>query len=364
MELGLFMMPVHPAHRPLSETLAENGDKIILGDKLGYTEVWVGEHLSASTEPIVAPLMFMASLVNQTKQIKFCTGVINMSIHHPAIVAAEVAQFDHLSRGRFIFGIGPGSLTSDFELFKADNPKEREAKTLESIDIILKIWSQGPPYRFAGKHWDITVDKSVVDRLGFGYLSKPYQLPHPPIALSIMSPFSGSAKTAGVMGWAPISANFIPEYSVASHWQRYLEGCAEVKRTPTDEWRVCRNIFVAETDEEAHELAHAEAGGFYQYYDYLWYGLSAGNYSTAIKPDPKKPDSEVTVPYLIDELVIYGSPKTVVEKLVAFREKVGPFGKLIQATIDWSGDYRKHDTKSMNLLANEVMPKFSKAVGR
>jgi alkanesulfonate monooxygenase SsuD/methylene tetrahydromethanopterin reductase-like flavin-dependent oxidoreductase (luciferase family) len=362
MELGLFMMPVHPARRPFSETLAEDGAKIILADKLGFTEAWVGEHLTASTEPIVAPLMFMASLINQTRQIKFCTGVINMSIHHPALVASEVAQFDHLSRGRFVFGIGPGALASDFELFKSENPKDREAKTLESINLILKMWSQDPPYRLTGNYWDIIVEKNVVERLGFGYLAKPYQKPHPPIALSVMSPFSGSAKTAGLMGWAPISANFIPEYSVASHWQRYLEGCAEAKRTPTDEWRVSRNILVADSDEEAHAIVHAPEGSFYQYYDQLWYGLSQGKFTQVIKRDPKVADEDVTIHDLLDQLVIFGSPKTVVDKLAAFRDKVGPFGKLIMATVDWGGGFEKHDRRNMELLAVEVLPKFSQGI--
>jgi alkanesulfonate monooxygenase SsuD/methylene tetrahydromethanopterin reductase-like flavin-dependent oxidoreductase (luciferase family) len=89
-----------------------------------------------------------------------------------------------------------------------------------------------------------------------------------------------------------------------------------------------------------------------------------GKYTQAIKPDPKIADDQVTIPHLIDQLIIYGSPQTVVDKLIAFREKVGPFGKLIQATIDWSGDYRKFDMASMELLANEVMPRFSKAIGQ
>jgi alkanesulfonate monooxygenase SsuD/methylene tetrahydromethanopterin reductase-like flavin-dependent oxidoreductase (luciferase family) len=179
-----------------------------------------------------------------------------------------------------------------------------------------------------------------------------------------MSPFAGSAKTAGIKGWAPISANFIPEYSVASHWQKYLEGCAEAKREPTTEWRVCRNILVAPSDEEARAIAHDPKGSFYHYYDYLWYGLSVSKYTQAIKPDPKIADGDVTVPYLIDQLVIYGSPKTVVEKLLGFRERVGPFGKLILATIDWSGKYRDYDSRSMDLLAREVMPAFGKAIGQ
>ena len=117
MRLGIFMMPVHPPARSFTDTLAEDEEKALYADALGFDEMWLGEHFSATTEPIPSPLMFMASLVPRTKNLKFGTGVICLPNHDPAIVAAEVAQFDHMSRGRFMFGIGPGGLLSDFELF-------------------------------------------------------------------------------------------------------------------------------------------------------------------------------------------------------------------------------------------------------
>src|SRR6476646_6351216 len=117
MRLGMFMMPVHPPGRSLSDTLAEDTAKSILADRLGYDELWMGEHFSATTEPFPSPLMFLAGLVPQTKNLTFGTAVINLPNHHPAIVAGEAAQFDHMSGGRFMFGIGSGGLASDFELY-------------------------------------------------------------------------------------------------------------------------------------------------------------------------------------------------------------------------------------------------------
>jgi alkanesulfonate monooxygenase SsuD/methylene tetrahydromethanopterin reductase-like flavin-dependent oxidoreductase (luciferase family) len=357
------MMPIHPSHRPPDVTLAEDAEKIVLADKLGFTEIWVGEHFTSTTEPITAPLIFMASLIPQTKKITFACGVINMPVHHPAIVAAEAAQFDHMCRGRFILGIGPGALASDWEVFKSADGKAREEMTLESIDIIKKIWSQDPPYQIHGKYWDVTLEKTIIPSLGFGTMSKPYQKPHPPIAMSIMSPNSGSAKTAAIHGFSPISANFIPTYSVASHWKRYLEGCEIAKRVPNgDDWRVSRNVIVARTDEEAREMAHDKEGSTFLYYDYLWHGMSVGKYTIAMKADPNAADDSITVPMLIDDLVIHGSPKTVADKLIAFRETVGPFGKIILGAIDWNGKNRKLDQASMTLMANEVMPILNKSL--
>src|SRR5687767_14609362 len=110
MRLGMFMMPVHPAGRPMHETLAEDTAKSLLADELGFEELWMGEHYSATTEPFPSPFMFLAGLVPQTKNMVFGTAVINLPNHLPAIVAGEAAQFDHMSRGRFLFGIGPGGL--------------------------------------------------------------------------------------------------------------------------------------------------------------------------------------------------------------------------------------------------------------
>ena len=111
------MMPVHPPARSFTETLAEDTEKSLLADKLGFTELWLGEHFSATSEPIPSPMMFMAALLPRTTNLSFGTGVVCIPNHDPLVVAAEAAQFDHMSRGRLMLGVGPGGLFSDFELF-------------------------------------------------------------------------------------------------------------------------------------------------------------------------------------------------------------------------------------------------------
>lgn len=117
MRPGLFMMPLHDPDRDCLAVLKEDREAILLADQPGYDEACVGEHYSCKTEPIPDPLQFMTTLAPVTKHITVATGVINLPQHNPAQVAGNVAMFDHLTEGRYIMGVGPGGLGSDFELF-------------------------------------------------------------------------------------------------------------------------------------------------------------------------------------------------------------------------------------------------------
>jgi alkanesulfonate monooxygenase SsuD/methylene tetrahydromethanopterin reductase-like flavin-dependent oxidoreductase (luciferase family) len=154
--------------------------------------------------------MFLAGLVPQTKNIMLGTAVINLPNHHPAIVAAEAAQFDHMSKGRFMLGVGPGGLVSDFELFKRTDHAARNRMVAEAMTMVETIWSQDPPYRLNGEFWNIEITDAIMPELGVGFMPKPYQQPRPPIMISLASPSSPSAKTAAERGWGIISANIIP----------------------------------------------------------------------------------------------------------------------------------------------------------
>lgn len=93
MKFGLSGMPLQPSSRLVSEVYDEDLGRIILADPPGFEEVFIGEHVSCTTEPIARPLIFLASPINQTKNIKLGTGVVALPNHHPALVAAEVAQY-------------------------------------------------------------------------------------------------------------------------------------------------------------------------------------------------------------------------------------------------------------------------------
>ena len=363
MRLGMFMMPVHPPGRSLSETLAEDTTKSLLADRLGYDELWMGEHFSATTEPFPSPLMFLAGLVPQTKNLTFGTAVINLPNHHPAIVAAEAAQFDHMSGGRFLFGVGSGGLASDFELFDVGDPPTRQRKFLESIDIILRIWAQDPPYDIKGEFWSVRIAKAIVPELGFGFMPKPLQQPHPPIHVSIGSPDSASARVAAARGWGIISGPTAPTYSIASHWKAYSETRrAAGKPARGENWRVSRNIVVAPSDAEAEERIYGERAANRYYFTYMRTALEQARRLITIKPRPDMPDAECTPEAIMTECVIHGSPRSVLDKLVAFRERVGPFGTLLKIGLDWSGPNEAWEREGMRLLTHEVMPKFRQHV--
>jgi alkanesulfonate monooxygenase SsuD/methylene tetrahydromethanopterin reductase-like flavin-dependent oxidoreductase (luciferase family) len=363
MRLGMFMMPVHPPDRTLSSTLEEDSEKSVLADRLGFDELWLGEHFSATTEPIPSPLMFFAGLLQRTQNIAFGTAVINLPNHHPAIVAAEAAQFDHMSKGRFMLGVGPGGLVSDFELFGNPDVHARNRMVVEAVDFITRIWSQDPPYDLKGEFWSIAIKNGIVPELGVGYMPKPYQPGGPPISISLASPSSSSAATAARKRWGMISANIIPTYSVASHWEVYSKACAEAGITPRgDNWRVARNVLIAPTDGEAHDRVFGEEGSNRYFYTYMREVLSRVGLLLILKPRPDMPDETASAEAITRECVIYGSPQTVLDKLVAFREQVGPFGTLLMTGLDWGGANAAWERESMRLLAQDVMPKFRQHV--
>jgi alkanesulfonate monooxygenase SsuD/methylene tetrahydromethanopterin reductase-like flavin-dependent oxidoreductase (luciferase family) len=359
MRLGMFMMPVHPPDRTFWSTLDEDTEKSLLADQLGFDELWLGEHFSASTEPIPSPLMFFSNLLHRTKNISFGTAVINLPNHHPAIVAAECAQFDHMSKGRFMMGVGPGGLISDFELFKLTDHGARNRMVVEAVDMIQRIWSQDPPYDLKGEFWNISIKDGINAKLGVGFMPKPYQQPGPPVFISLASPNSSSAKTAALKGWGMISANIIPAYSVASHWTVYSEACRAAGIKPKgDNWRVARNVMVATSDSEAEDRVFGAQASNNYFYTYMREVLSSVGLLVILKPRPDMPDAEATVEAITAECVIHGSPRTMLDKLVAFRERVGPFGGLLMTGLDWAGRNQDWERESMRLLAQEVLPKF------
>jgi len=363
MRLGLFMMPVHPPDRTFWSTLEEDTEKSLLADQLGFDEVWLGEHFSATTEPIPSAMMFFANLIARTRRVTFGTAVINIPNHHPAIVAAEAAQFDHMSKGRFMLGIGPGGLISDFELFKCPEVHARNRMVVEAADMIQRIWTQDPPYTLKGEFWDVEIKDAIVPELGVGFMPKPYQKNGPPISISLASPSSSSARTAALKGWGMISANIIPTWSIASHWEIYRKACAEAGIPARGAgWRVARNVLAASSDAEAHDRVLGEQGSNRYFYTYIREVLSRVGLLSILKPQPDMPDEQATVDAITRECVLYGSPKTLVDKLVAFRERVGPFETLLVTGLDWGGPNAAWERESMRLIADEVMPKFRQHV--
>ena len=357
MQLGYFMMPLHHINRDYHETLQEDMEAIILADELGYSEAWVGEHYSSAVEQITSPLMFHANLIARTKQIKLATGVMCLPQYHPAVQAGQAAMFDHLSEGRFIMGVGPGGLLSDFELFGVMD-KDRMEMMDEALEMMLELWTTEPPYKMHGKHWTIDMKDWTHHDIKLGYVPKPYQQPHPPIAMSAMSPFSGSLKYAGERGYIPVTANFIANWSAATHWPAYCAGAEAGGKTPNPaDWRVARSIYVAETDAEAEEFVTTSGGAYDYYYEYLFKIFDRSDFKAPFVANKDDDPNELTAATVRDACVIHGSPDTVAAKIMAFREEIGDFGTLLYAAHDWVD--KAAMKRSMTLMAEEVMPRIN-----
>ena len=208
MRLSFFTMPLHPPERSYAETLKEDREAILLADRLGFAEAFIGEHVTDRAETVTSCLMFIASLAHDTRSIVLGSGTVNMSLNHPAIIAGQVAMIDNILEGRFLFGISPGALKSDAEALGILD-KDRNEMFVESINHVLAIWSTEPPYDLKGKYWNITTRQSLIKEIGQGVIVPPYQKPHPPIVVTVVAPFSKGVTEAAARGWEPISANFL-----------------------------------------------------------------------------------------------------------------------------------------------------------
>jgi alkanesulfonate monooxygenase SsuD/methylene tetrahydromethanopterin reductase-like flavin-dependent oxidoreductase (luciferase family) len=361
LRLGTFMMPLHPPGRIPAETYAEDREAILLADRLGYSEALVGEHVTDLAENVTSCLMFLASLVHETRSIVLGSGTINMPNSHPAAIAAQVAMLDHMLKGRFIMGISPGGLMSDAEVF-GNYKKDRNAIFLESINMVLDIWKGEPPYNLTGQFFNVSTENTKILEIGQGAILKPYQKPHPPIVVTAVAPHSKGVTEAAKRGWTPVSANFLLPEWVASHWPRYAEGCRAVQKEPkASDWRVAKSIFVADDERTAKRYGHGAEGPYHFYFKQLIRKLvGLGGRGNLFKLDQNEPDSSITADTMTPKLVIAGSVNSVVEQILAFREKVGAFGTLYYPCHDWVDP--KLGKRSMQLMAEQVMPKVNAAL--
>jgi alkanesulfonate monooxygenase SsuD/methylene tetrahydromethanopterin reductase-like flavin-dependent oxidoreductase (luciferase family) len=346
--------------RPFVETLREDREAFLLADTLGYTEAYMGEHVTDAIEPVPNSMMFLAWVAAETKRIRLGTGTVNLGHHHPAAVAAEAAMLDHMLQGRFMFGVSPGNLPSDAEVFGTLNA-DRNAMFVEALEHIIALWTEPAPYRREGKYWSISTEKNHVPETGQGIIGKPFQKPYPPILGTVVAPFSKGVIGMGERGWMPISANFLQPVWVKSHWTNYALGCRNVNRTanPAD-WRVARSIFVADDDRVAEEYARGPDSPYRFYFSQLLWKFRKIGKLEVFKATREQADADITLDYVLDSLVISGSVNRVVDQLLAVREKTGDFGTLVYCGHDWAD--RRLGKRSMELMATQVMPKVNEAI--
>jgi alkanesulfonate monooxygenase SsuD/methylene tetrahydromethanopterin reductase-like flavin-dependent oxidoreductase (luciferase family) len=268
-------------------------------------------------------------------------------------------MFDHLAKGRFIFGVSPGALSSDAEALGILG-EDRNKLFAEAIDVILAIWERDPPYDidFPNNRFKVTTGKTQVPNVGRGQMYRPYQQPRPEIVGTVVAPHSKGVIAMGERDFHPLSANFLLSHWLPSHWANYCAGKEKVgKKAEPNDWRVARTICVADDEKTAARYGREDPNSPYRYYwDKLRQNMMRAKRHVIFKRHEQEDDSAVTVERLLDELVICGTPDSVADQILQLREKAGPFGEIVYAGMDWVDP--ELAKRSMVLMAEKVMPRI------
>ena len=111
-------------------------------DRLGFDEVWVGEHHSGGAEIIASPEVVLAAAAERTRRIRLGTGVITLPYHNPFLVADLAVQLDHQLMGRFMLGVGAGALAYDAHMLGIDH-NEIRSRLDQSVGVVIRLLEWG-----------------------------------------------------------------------------------------------------------------------------------------------------------------------------------------------------------------------------
>ena len=342
MKFGIFLGPFHKTNE--NPTLAIHRDMELVQwlDELGYDEAWIGEHHSAGWETISSPELFIAAVAERTKQIKLGTGVISLPYHHPFMVANRMVQLDHMTRGRVLFGVGPGALPTDAYMMGIESTLQRPRMD-EALGIILRLFTEQEPITYKSEWFQLNEALLQI---------RPYQKPHMPLFVaSIQSP-SGVA-LAGKHGASVLTITVPRDPSEGRADYSKLWDIAEEsalkhgKTVDRDEWRLVIPVHVAETRQEARDDVRYGSAKFLREY-------SEG--TNGRKPVFTGPDQEVVDWMADNDYWIVGTPEDCINGINKLAEESGGFGGFMIQTIDWAS--REKMLKSYELIASYVLPEF------
>jgi alkanesulfonate monooxygenase SsuD/methylene tetrahydromethanopterin reductase-like flavin-dependent oxidoreductase (luciferase family) len=357
LELGMFLTPATKPGRPMAEIIDWNLDVIRKAEEVGYHEIWIGSHITSHYSPIACPQQIIARALGATSRIMLGTGVEILYQNHPVTLAAQLAQLDHMARGRLHFGFGAGATPSDHVMFGVDGPTTHEM-LLEALAIILQCWSESGPQEFNGKYWTVHPPVDADAGRNYGWHHRPYAPHEPRIACAGgFGKKSASLTLAGERGYIPMSLNFFAEH-VRDQWNSLAESAAAAGRVANRaRWRVLRDIFVADTDAEARRaVLDGFAARFWnEYFKPIAEQLNGTQYYRRSDADQT---AELTAEYLVDTKVwAVGSPRTVADLIREQFQITGGFGTILQLGSDYAdAGQREAWFRSMELLATEVLP--------
>ena len=341
MRFGIFLAPFHRVGENPTLGYERNLELIQWLDKLGYDEAWIGEHHSAGWETIASPEIFIATAAERTRHIKLGTGVVSLPYHHPLMVANRIVQLDHLTRGRVLFGVGPGALVTDAVMLGIDPTRLRPMMD-ESLDIIMRLLTDTTPLTYESD-WFRLKDATLQVR--------PYTHPHPPLAVASMEspsgPLAAGRHGAAILSLAATGGQRGP-VDLRKMWAIGEEEAARHGKTMNRaDWRLVASIHIAESREQA--IADVRLGAANFAYEY-------GQAALGRKPMFDCPPDQLAGKMADAGNWIIGTPDDLVAAINRFDDATDGFGGLLLSANEWAS--REATMKSYEMIARYVMPRF------
>jgi limonene 1,2-monooxygenase len=335
---GAFLPPFHPMNENPAACMERDLELMQWLDRLGFNEAWIGEHHSAGWELISSPELFIAVAAERTKWIKFGTGVISLPYHNPLMTANRIIQLDHHTRGRVMFGAGPGLLASDALMLGIDPSTQRD-RMAEALDVILRF--------FKG---EIVTEKTEwYNFVGARAHMLPYSHPHPEVAVvSSVTPSGG--RLAGKYDLSMIcvaATNPFGYDALAANWKIANDIAAEHGRQmDRSRLRLVGPMHIAETREQAFKNVKY---GFEPYLNYL-----NNNQPRFIVPQGQ----DAAEWFVENKFGVIGTPDDAIALIQRLYDKQGDFGVFLQQVHNWA-DFEE-TKRSYELYQRYVIPHFSK----
>ena len=339
---GAFLAPHHPIGEHPIVSLQSDLNLVKQLDNLGFDEFWCGEHHSTGWETIASPEIFLAAAAERTNRIMLGTGVVSLPYHNPFMVAERIVQLDYQTRGRIIFGTGPGALPSDIEMLGIDPMTTRDRQD-EGIGVIRRLF-KGERFSYESE-W-FTLKNAKLQLLPF----------QKDIEFAVASMFSPSGMTlagkyeTGVLSLGSMSLAGMR--SLPNQW-RFAEESAAKHGTTVDRknWRVLISWHIAETREKARK----ESGeGLMRTNNEYTVGTLQGGDGVIYKT----PDEAVDGYAFSDvSLAVIGTPDDLIERISQLQELTGGFGTVVGFVHDWAN--RENTSRSWDMVARYVIPEVN-----
>jgi len=343
LRFGIFLAPFHPAGENPTSALQRDLRLVEHLDELGYDEAWIGEHHSAGSEIIASPEIFIAAAAERTKHIRLGTGVTSLSYHNPLWVAERMVLLDHLTRGRVMLGVGPGSLPTDSAMIGL-NPTDTRELLEENLDIVMRLLRGDEPVTA-----ETRTHKLVEARLHL----RPYSDPLFDVAVAaVASPTGPRLAGRHGLGLLSIGATLSPEGfdALAHHWG-VMEERATTFGTAVDraKWRLVGLMHVAETREQAYKDVEHGIEQWFRYFQKV-----AAFPQMAVEGGDVKEMIDFVNEAGIGAIGTVEDAAAQVERLV--QQSNGGFGAMLLLAHEWANPAATR--RSFELIAQHVMPRF------